>query len=283
MTAPTVIMRLTFLEAVRRRIALAAFILGVLFLIVYGFGFHFISKSVIREQHGVVGGVMVQNQVFNFFSTAGLYAVNFLTIAMGALVSADTLAGEITSGTIQTIVSKPLRRSDVVFGKWLGFAVLLGIYLLLMSGGVALIVYLQSGYKLRHLAAGVSLIYLESLLIMSVSIACSSTFSTLATGGIVFGLYGLGFIGGWVEQIGSVLKNQTAIHVGIFSSLLIPTEALWKRAAYEMSSPIIRSLGIAAGPFAAVSIPNPLMIAYAATYMIFMLLIAVRRFSNRDL
>jgi hypothetical protein len=282
MMAPAVILRLTFLESVRRRIALAAFVLGILFLILFGFGFHFAFKSTLRA-HDMPGGTMIQNQVFNFLSTAGLYAVNFLTIAMGALVSADTLAGEISSGTIQTIVAKPLRRSDVVLGKWLGFAVLLAIYLLLMSGGVALIVFLQSGYKLRHLVAGVGLIYLESILIMSVSLACSSTFSALATGGIVFGLYGLGFIGGWVEQIGSALQNETAVHLGIFSSLLIPTEALWKRAAYEMSSPVIRSLGVAAGPFASVSVPNPLMILYAAAYTLVMVLIAIRRFSKRDL
>jgi ABC-2 type transport system permease protein len=41
---------------------------------------------------------------------------------MATLLGADTLAGEINSGTIQVIVTKPIRRSDVVFGKWLGFA-----------------------------------------------------------------------------------------------------------------------------------------------------------------
>ena len=282
MMAPVVILRLTFLESVRRRIALAAFVLGILFLILFGFGFHFAYKSTLQANN-TPGGMMIRNQVFNFLSTAGLYAVNFLTIAMGALVSADTLAGEISSGTIQTIAAKPLRRSDVVLGKWLGFAALLAIYLLLMTGGVALIVMVESGYKLRHFAAGIGLMYMESILIMSVSLACSSTFSALATGGIVFGLYGLGFIGGWVEQIGSVLRNQTAVHLGILSSLLIPTEALWKRASYEMSSPIIRSLGIAAGPFASVSVPSPLMIFYAAAYTVAMVFIATRIFSKRDL
>jgi len=275
-------MRLTFLEAIRKRIAFAAFALGIIFLITYGFGFHFVFKAATRA-HDVPGGTLIQNQIFNFLSTAGLYAVNFLTIAMAALVSADTLAGEISSGTIQTIAAKPLRRFDVVFGKWLGFAGLLAIYLILMSGGVALIAVIESGYKIRHFPAGVGLIYLESLLIMSLAIACSSTFSTLATGGIVFGMYGLGFIGGWVEQIGAVLKNQTAVHLGILCSLLIPTEALWKRAAYEVSSPVMRSIGVAGGPFAAVSIPNPLMVMYGAVYTIVMLMIAVRRFSKRDL
>jgi len=277
-----VITRLTFLESIRRRIALAAFVLGVLFLILYGVGFHFIYKETLSET-GRPGGALVRNQIYNFLTIAGLYAVNFLTIAMGVLISADTLAGEINSGTIQTIASKPLRRMDIVVGKWLGFAVLLAIYLLLMAGGVLAIIYFVSGYHVRNVAAGLSLIYLASLLIMSVSLACSSMFSTLATGGIVFGLYGIGFIGGWVEQIGTALKNQTAINVGILSSLIIPTEAIWKRAAYEVTSTVIRSLGIAAGPFAAVSVPNPAMVFYALFYTAVMLLIAIRQFSKRDL
>ncbi len=77
----------------------------------------------------------------NILLLAGLYAVTFLSIAMGALLGADTLSGEINSGTIQTIVTKPVRRSDVVIGKWLGFVILLGLYSLLMSGGTVLSIW----------------------------------------------------------------------------------------------------------------------------------------------
>ena len=277
-----VMMRLTFLESVRRRIALAAFVLGLLFLILYGIGLHFIHKETLSEA-GRPGAAFIRSQVFNFFATAGLYAVNFLTIAMGVLISADTLAGEINSGTIQTIASKPVRRLDIVAGKWLGFTGLLAIYLLLMAGGLLTIVYFVTGYQVRNVAECLTMMYLASILIMSVSVACSSLFSTLATGGIVFGLYGIGFIGGWVEQIGAALKNQTAINVGILSSLIIPTEAIWKRAAYEVTSPVTRSLGIEAGPFGAASVPNPTMVLYALVYTAVMLVIAVRQFSKRDL
>jgi ABC-type transport system involved in multi-copper enzyme maturation, permease component len=275
-----VITRLTFLEAARRRIAMAAFVLGLLFLIVYAIGFYFIHKDTIAHQ----GSNLIRNQVFNFLSIAGLYAVNFLSIAMGVLISADTLAGEITSGTIHTIASKPLRRIEIVLGKWFGFASLLAVYLTLMAGGVLIIVFVVSGYHVRNILNGVLLLYLSSLIVMTVSLACSSIFSTLATGGIVFGLYGIGFIGGWVEQIGSALKNQTAVNVGILSSFIIPSEAIWKRAAYEMTSSIMRSLGLSApGPFVAVSVPNPLMILYGGVYTLAMLMIAVRQFSKRDL
>ena len=71
-------------------------------------------------------------------------------------------------------------------------------------------VFIQTGYLPNHLLAGLGLIYFEALLIMTISMACSSALSALATGGIVFGLYGLAFIGGWIEQIGAILQNQTA-------------------------------------------------------------------------
>ena len=53
---------------------------------------------------------VARSEASNFLLMAGLYAVAFLSIAMGALLGADTLAGEINSGSIQTIITKPLRR-----------------------------------------------------------------------------------------------------------------------------------------------------------------------------
>jgi ABC-type transport system involved in multi-copper enzyme maturation permease subunit len=95
-----------------------------------------ISVEITREttlEGGAAYRNVMQAEMSNFLLMAGLYAVTFLSVAMGALLAADTLAGEINSGSIQTIVAKPVRRSDVVFGKWLGFAGLLGLYAILMA------------------------------------------------------------------------------------------------------------------------------------------------------
>jgi ABC-type transport system involved in multi-copper enzyme maturation permease subunit len=243
-----------------------------------------ISIEVTREttlEGGTAYRNIMQAEMSNFLLMAGLYAVTFLSVAMGALLGADTLAGEINSGSIQTIVTKPVRRAEVVFGKWLGFAGLLGLYALLMSGGVVLIVFFQSDYLPRNMLTGLSLIYLESLLVMTISLAGSSAMPALATGAMVFGLYGLAFLGGWIEQIGSVLSNPTAVQVGIVTSLIIPTEALWRRAAYEMQSPLASSLGLS--PFGAFSVPSLLMVAYAIVYLAGVLTIAVNTFKHRDI
>ena len=280
--------QMTFREAIRRRIVLTGLLLGICFLIIYSIGFHYIYTSVRAAETSLQNSSqpkavvrIADTEGVNTLLLAGLYAVTFLSIAMAALLAADTLAGEINSGTIQTIVTKPIRRMDVVFGKWFGFASLLLLYFLLMAGGTVLSIWIQTGYAPNHLITGLGLIYFEAILVMTISMACSSAFSALATGGIVFGLYGLGFIGGWIEQFGAMLQNQTAIKVGIIASLIIPSESLWKRAAFEMQTPLAGVLGMS--PFSTVSVPSPLMIGYTALYLLAMLTVAIRVFEKRDI
>ena len=275
-----IIARLTFREAARRRIVLTALVLGVIFLILYSIGI-----SLVVRQIGQVSpqgyDVIARREGINFLLLAGLYTVTFLSIAMAALISADTLAGEINSGTIQSVVTKPVRRADVVLGKWLGFAGLLALYILLMAGGVVISVKLLGNYVAPNLVRGIGLIYLESLVMMSVALMLSSRLSALATGGAVFGLYGLAFIGGWVEQFGSMLQSQTTVYIGIISSLIFPVEAIWRRAAYVMQSPLSGVMGMS--PFSAISVPSVLMIVYAVLYALVALALAFSIFSRRDL
>jgi ABC-2 type transport system permease protein len=274
-----VIARLTFREASRRWILLVALLLGLLFLLVYGIGFYEIRKEILRTAGRAPR--LTQAEMYNFILMAGLYAVNFLTVIMTVLTSVDTLSGEIASGTIHTLVSKPLQRWEVVLGKWLGFAGMLLLYLLLMAGGVMGVVYALSGYLAPNALRGLLLMACNVLLLLSVSMLGGSIFSTLANGALVFGLYGLAFMGGWIEQFGSFVGNQTAVNIGVICSLILPSEALWRRAAYEMQSPLVAALGVS--PFSSNSVPSPLMVGYAILYALLALSFAIRRFSLRDL
>ena len=276
--ATLVIARLTLREAASRKILWAALISGVAFLVLYGVGVYFIQREIVRE--GTLPGYT--REMYNFLAMAGLYVVNFLVVMMTVLTSVDTLAGEISSGTVQAVVTKPLRRSEIVLGKWLGFAAMLALYVALMAGGVAAIMAVLTGYSVPGLARGLMLMTLEGLTLLSVCLLGGATFSTLANGVLAFGLYGLAFIGGWIEQIGSLLRNEAAVNIGIVSSLLMPSEALWKRAAFEMQSPLTRELG-SMTPFSSTSVPNERMTLYAVVYIAVMLALALRQFSRRDL
>lgn len=273
-----IIARLTFREASRRKIALTGFLLGLAFILLFSVGFFYIN----RERLNMPFQSSITMEAYsNTITLAGLYVVNFLIVVMAALVTADTLAGEISTGTIQSLVTKPLRRSEIVLGKWLGYAILLALYVVLMAGGIILSTVLQSGYTMPHVLAGLALMYLAALVVMTITIACSSRLSTLATGGLVIGLYGLAFVGSWVEQIGSMANSPAAVQVGIVSSLLMPSEALWRRAAFEMTAPLSRMVSF--GPFTSASVPSPAMILYGGLYLAAALWMAVRTFSRRDL
>ena len=273
--------QLTFREAIRRRIVLAALILGIAFLVVFDLGFHFIQQDLASNTFARARAEVVRGQAYNLIMMAGMYVINFLCIAIAALITADSLAGEIQSGTIQAVVTKPIRRSEVVLGKWLGHASLMLLYVLLMGGGVILSMLVMAGYHPPNWLLGILLIYFNSLIIMSLTLAFSSTLSTLATGGAVFGFFGLAFIGGWVERIGSILNNQTAINLGIFSSLLLPSEAIWNKATTLMTSPLLNMMGMT--PFTSASEPSLLMVLYAGLYLLAALSIAIWRFGKRDL
>ena len=276
--ATFVITRLTFQEAARRKILLAALLLGIAFLVIYGIAFHYMNLELMKPTGP---RVLERNEVRSFLMMAGLYVVNFLTIMMAVLTSVDTLSGEIASGTIHTLASKPIRRWEIVLGKWLGFSGMLTLYLILMAVGVVGLVYFISGYLPPNVLRGLGLMWLNGVLLIGVSLAGGATLSTLTNGVLVFGLYGIAFLGGWIEQIGAFLQNQTAINVGVISSLILPSEALWKRAAFEMESPMVRALGFS--PFSSPVVPSPVMIGYAVLYGLAALALAIRLFKGRDL
>jgi S1-C subfamily serine protease len=84
-----------------------------------------------------------------------------------------------------------------------------------------------------------------------------------------------------VIAIGHPFDLKYTATQGIISSLLIPSEALWKRAANEMTSPLVRELGFS--PFTSNSVPSVAMIVYAGFYLAAALWFAIRRFQARDL
>ena len=123
--------------------------------------------------------------------------------------------------------------------------------------------------------------FLECLLLLTVTFACGTKFSTLTNGVIVLGLHGLAFIGGWIEQIGALTTSPRLVTVGIVASLIMPSESIWRRASFEMQSSLTRSLQFS--PFSSASAPSPAMVAYAAVYLLIALAIALYNFHERDL
>jgi ABC-type transport system involved in multi-copper enzyme maturation permease subunit len=238
---------------------------------------HFQVKDLVS--HGVPP--LIGHQVQVAMIQVGFYAVDLLAVVMTILTSVDTLSGEISSGTIQAIATKPISRWEILIGKWMGFAGMIAIYVSAMFGGVSAIGFFIAGVRPHNVERGALLVFLECLLLLTVTFACGTRFSTLANGVIVLGLHGLAFIGGWIEQIGALTTSPRLVTLGIISSLIMPSEAMWRRASYEMQSSLTRSIQFT--PFSNASAPSPAMVGYTALYLLIALIIALYNFEERDL
>lgn len=273
------IVHLTLLEARRRRILLASVLCALVFVLLFAAALLVIGRSI------SAGGIGRRFALLGL-TLAGLYVANVLTMITAALLAVDTLSGEIASGLIQTLASKPLRRADILVGKWIAFEIVVAFYIGMTAGGVMLASWAVAGIVVPHLVQGLSLMLLGTTVMLSVSMAVGTRLSTVTTGIVVFGIYGVAFLGGWIEQIGTNLPVEEAArlaarNIGTVASLLSPTDVLWRLAAFRMLPPIARSLP--AGPFSSNYPPSAAMVVWAIGYVVLMLAIALRQFSRRPL
>ena len=271
----------TFREAARKKLLWMALLAGSAFLALFGTGLHFQLKDFASRT-----SPLIARQGVDALLMVGLYAVDLMAAVMTVLTSVDTLSGEIDSGTIQAVATKAITRSQLLLGKWLGFIGMLTLYVALMMGGITTLTYLMSlrslgGVAPHHLLRGMGLIWLECLLLLSLTFLFGTSFSTLTNGVLALGMHGVAFIGGWIEQAGALTHSPRAVNVGIAASVLMPSESLWRRAAFEMQSPLVGAMGFS--PFSNASVPSVAMVAYAGVYVAVALGFALRCFGRRDL
>lgn len=277
MTQLWIIGRITFREAARRKILWTALLAAAAFLALFGTGMHF----QVRNPHFNRIPPVLRYQALSSILQVGFYAIDLLAVLMTVLTSVDSISGEIASSTIHAVASKPIHRWQLLLGKWLGFAAMVVVYVALVFCGVVAIGYFIGGVHPRGSFEGAVLIYLECLLVLTLTFLFGTIFSTLTNGVIVLGLHGIAFIGGWLEQIGSVTDSNRLITLGILSSVIMPSEAMWRRASYVMQTSIARTLDFS--PFATRSAPNTTMMLYAVIYLLLALAAALYRFHQRDL
>jgi len=281
-------MRLTLREGVSRRLILAVLVLSVLMMALYAFGFHTFVDLWNRKHPNGQTETDSSNPLATYPAIAsslvllGFYTINFLAGIMAIFAAVGSISGEVDNGVLHAIVPKPIRRWEIVVGKYLGFAVMLIAYIALMVTGVTLTSRWIGHYQPLHVVHATLLMMLVSLILLSLTILGSTFFSTLANGVIVFMLYGVAVTGGLVEQFGTLLNYETLIHVGIATSLILPSDTVWRYASYIMQPPIAISFQ-GPNPFGTTVPASPLAIQYAVGYAIVLLLLAVVRFRYRDL
>lgn len=277
------IARLAVKEARRRRLVLAGVIASVAFAALFALAFVFLYAEAadVPDESGTL--VVFAATVM---TVLGLYAVQFLAAFLTMFVAVGAVSTEIDSGTLHAVLARPLHRTSWLLQRALAFVALAAGYVVVMTAALLLIARTVAGYAAVDPLRAAGLLVLEVAVLLALGLAASSRWSTLASGVAVFGLFGLGWLGGIIEFVSETVGNDAMRSIGIVISLLIPSDALWRGASYYLSSPafLVGASGQGAGiPFAAVSPPSGWMVTWAIGYVVVLLGLAVLRFRRRDL
>jgi Cu-processing system permease protein len=269
------IAHLTLYESRRRKILGAALLCGLAFLTVYGIGL-WLGQHDLREE-----GPLQRQLTLTILTVLGLYAASFLSVLLAVLLPVDTLSGDIDSGVMQTLASKPITRTHIVLGKWLGHWVIVAGYLVLLCLSVVLITRLAGRTIRLDVWSALPLLILQITFMMSLSIAGGTRFGTVANGVLALAFFGVAFLGGWMEQLGALAGVDTVRTVGVAASLVSPADSMWRLGVYYLQPAIVRDTRM--GPLALASVPNQLMVWWTLAATALVIVCGVRTFRRRAL
>jgi ABC-2 type transport system permease protein len=282
-----VIARLTVQESSRRRLLLALLILTLLVVGFSAWGFNKITtvtnsagQALPPDQVAVVTSQLLIVIVFMFSGVLALSA---------AVVSGPLISSEVESGLLLSMLARPVRRSEVLIGKWLGLGVLVGIY----AAGAGFLeiaaVDWATGYVPPHPVDLIVYVAAEGLVLLSLGLLLSTRLSGITAGVIALVAWLIAWIGGVVGDIGTGLQNQALENVGIVSHLLLPSDGLWRGAIFAMEPDTLiasmKALGTfgRANPFAAVDPPPTQFLIWVVIWFGLVLLLSIWSFRTREI
>lgn len=286
-TARTVltVAALTLQEASRRRVLRALAALSIVLLALSAWGFSRIT-GLDSEAGALTSGEtrLVASMLLNLV----MFGLSLIAALGTAFLAGPTVSGEVESGVALAVLARPVRRSAVLLGKWLGL-VIFGTGFV-ASAGLAqfLIVRATVGYWPPQPVTGLALLAAQTTVLLTLGLLLSTAISPMASGVVAVGLFGATWIAGVIGGVGDSLDNEGVARVGTVSRMLLPTDGLWRGAMHAFQDPttLARYGGPALEggfPFLSEAPLTTTYLAYACLWVVLVLGLTAGAFRRRDL
>jgi ABC-type transport system involved in multi-copper enzyme maturation permease subunit len=274
-----VIAALTLKEAARRRVLRSLAVLTVLLLALSAWGFWRLDVEFGTLTSGE--SKLAASQVLNLV----MFGLSLIAALGTAFLAGPTVSGEIESGVALAIMTRPVRRSAVLAGKWLGLVAFGTGYIVLTGLAQFLIVRATLGYWPPHPIEGLLMLSAQTTVLLTLGLLLSTVISPMASGIVSVGLFGATWIAGVVGQVGDELGNASVASVGTVSRMLLPTDGLWRAAMHSFQDPSAAGFAadFGASPFLSMTPTPPAYYGWAAVWAALILGLAALSFQRRDL
>ncbi|MCW5852278.1 MAG: ABC transporter permease [Anaerolineae bacterium] len=281
------IARLTWQELGRRRVVLAGLILTALVLGLTAWGFHSLPNVQCGNRPCPPEEIRTAASALTILL---MYMFSFVVALAGAFLAAPAIANDIESGIALAVLPRPIRRSDVLLGKWLALGSAIALYTAVVATAIFAIVKYFTGYQPPAPVTAIAFITGEGLALLTLALLGSTRIGPLACGITAVVLFGLAWIAGVIGGIGLSIGNQAVTNVGVIASLILPTDGLWRGAMFHLEPAVMIAAvsqsprGVNANvPFFAYAPPPTAYIVYAVGWILAMLALAAYNFDRREL
>jgi ABC-type transport system involved in multi-copper enzyme maturation permease subunit len=243
----------TFKEAVRDR---------VLYLLLF-----FAALAIVLSR---VLAVLTVGDRVKVVKDVGLASVSFFGALMAIMIGTGLVYKEIEKRTIFTLVSKPIRRSEFLLGKYLGLVLTLGVMLAAMTVIYLGLVFAHTLRFEARLLLPIAFLFLELILITAVAILFSCFSTPILSSLFALSFYLIGHFSWSLETLIQKTRpgaGRTALQV--VYALLPDLEN------FNVKTEVVHGLPIPASLFLTAA-------GYSLAYTAFVLLLAVLIFRRRD-
>jgi ABC-type transport system involved in multi-copper enzyme maturation permease subunit len=273
---------LTLREASRRRVLWALAGLTVVLLLLSGWGFSRLAAETGFTTLTSGQAHLVASQLLNLV----MFGLSLVAALGTAFLAGPTLAGEVESGIALAVLARPVRRSAVLLGKWLGLVVFGSGYVAVAGLAQFLVVRLTVDYWPPQPVLALALLAAQTIVLLTLGLLLSTVISPMAAGVVAVGLFGATWVAGVVGGIGDALGNDGVARVGTISRMILPTDGLWRGAMHALQdSSAFARFGAegAAFPFLSETSPTAAYLAWAAVWVAMVWGLAAVSFRRRDL
>ncbi len=279
---------LTMQELVRRRLVTAVGLLTLVIVAFTAWGLHRLATT-------VVDGAALPEPVVRAAAAGIVILLAFFfsfVVALGAaLIGAPAMAESIANGEILAVLARPVRRADLMLGRWLGTVAALALYVAVAGGLELAVVRIAAGYVPPQPVVALAYVCGVATVVSTLAVALAGRLHALAAGVVAALLFGLAWIAGIVESIGLALGNGHLADAGTVVALVFPSDALWRGALYALQPAVFTAAAgtanaLAGGPtspFAVTSPPPPALLAWSYGWIAVVLTAGVTAFRARDL
>jgi ABC-type transport system involved in multi-copper enzyme maturation permease subunit len=281
-----VIAGLTLREIARRRILWVLLGLSVVSVVLVGWG---VDRLVTVAREHAADEIEIRIGVSQVLIMIA-FMFSFVLAMSAAFLAAPAVASDVETGTVHAMLARPLRRAELVVGRWVGLLIVIAGYAVL-SGLLAIgVVGMISGYLPPSPWVAVGFLAFQAAVVLTLALALGTRLPGIAAGAITVVVFGLAWFAGVLGNVASAFDAAPLAGSGDVMRVLIPTDGLWRGVIYGLEPPLVllASMGrntqaMRANPFFADAPPPAMFIAWSAAWVVLVLAAGIALFRRREL